>query len=432
MKLFKWLLISLSIIIVVGCGKDSDSVPDEIIRNSDYRNSFIYDKNSPYKSVLKDCISIKSTKNSCSLEKLPLLMQVSDNPTKEQIKQRLVVSHQWMGDRFLELLDILPNDIKRLLAATTAIVIDDDVIPAYYWSTTGAIYLDPRYLWLTPNEANTIKRKEDFRAHFGDDLKFYCFWRYVKNSKYAYRYYSLDKNITRTLNDIKYLIARLLYHELAHANDFTRKSFIEKVDKKSSIYDILSSNRKNRISTKLSQKYPLESKVLISLAKVKFKGKKATPEQKELSAKEVGDYFNEDGASDFYNYTNQYEDLAMLFEEIMMKYHFDIDRDVAFISKPQNEDNATYKDYIVAWGKRNRISDEQVAERALFVVKNILPNDTDWDEFFANKLNNSESLKAGENWSDSINIDNNISKYNNKIINKPKNINPKEFELLPL
>ena len=354
MKTILTVIFTLTIILVVsGCDEHHKKValvPDKIIQNSNYTDTFVYDKNSPYKDVLKKCIAIKYSKDSCSLNTLPLLIQESSNPTKKQIMQRVVVSHKWMGDRFSQMLDILPDDIKKLLGATTAIVIDDDVIPSYYGSVTGAIYLDPRDLWLTPKEAKTITKKDDYRSKFGNDLKFIYWRRYIKNNKYAYGYYSLDSNKTRSLNDIKYAFADLLYHELSHANDLTPTDIVQNANKNDSIGNILNSNEAYNayIFTKLYKTMPLESKELKKIGQILYHGEKATAVEKAYTADEIGDFFDEDRANDLYAYSTQYEDLAMLFEATMMKYHYGIQMDEIFMPKPSKDNNLTCDDYIVA------------------------------------------------------------------------------------
>ncbi len=52
------------------------------------------------------------------------------------------------------------------------------------------IYLDPRYLWLTPEEAKTILKSSDYRDDYGQSLDFLEGWRYVKDNKVATKYYS--------------------------------------------------------------------------------------------------------------------------------------------------------------------------------------------------------------------------------------------------
>lgn len=429
-----FLVLMVGVFFLVGSGSSADKHgettpgPD----NPDLNDSFIYSENSAYSDVLKVCAGVVETENSCSLSKLPLLMQENETPSKEMIMQRVVVSHKWMGDRFSEMLDILDDDIKELLGATTAIIIDDDIKPSFYWSVTGAIYIDPRYLWLTPKEAKTITVKEDYRQNYGNELKFYFATRYIKNNEYAIGYFPLDKNITRVKEDIKYNLARLLYHELAHANDFSTKSIILKADKNESIYNILNNSKNERISSQLYKNSPLSSEVLTNLGQVMYRGQEITNTQKDMEAKELGLLFEEDKSVDMYGYSTQYEDLAMMFESVMMKYHYNLDRDIAFIPKPVKDTNVTYEDYIVSWGKRNRIADTQVSDRALFVVKKLLPSKIDWDNFFATKLEKSKMLKEGEIWWESRKLDEDSSKVEKiqKIV-VPK-INPMDFEISEL
>ena len=139
---------------------------------------FAYNANSPYADDLVQCVYSNSLSSSCTLSKTPLLAEEvkgsSIAPSVEDIMDRVVVSHQWMGDRFKEFLTNNDNndDIKMLLRATTAIVIAYDVRPSFYWAATGAIYLDAENFWLTPQERDTINEAPDFRAAFGNDLQF--------------------------------------------------------------------------------------------------------------------------------------------------------------------------------------------------------------------------------------------------------------------
>ena len=135
---------------------------------------------------------------------------------------RVIVSHQWMGDQFKKFLENYDtnDDFKNLLRATTAVVISYDVRPSFYSPTLGAIYLDPDDLWETPAQRDTINQAPDYRAGFGAELQFEMPWRYVKDNAYAYYSYPLRYRLSRSLDDSEYSFASLLYHELAHANDF--------------------------------------------------------------------------------------------------------------------------------------------------------------------------------------------------------------------
>ena len=152
---------------------------------------FAYNSTSPYADNLGACVYTNTLISSCTLAKVPLLAaevnSSSATPSIASIMDRVVVSHQWMGDRFKEFLtdNDINHDIKKLLRATTAIVISYDIRPSFYWAATGAIYLDAENFWLTPQERDTINEAPDFRADFGNDLQFIIPWRYIKDNDYA-------------------------------------------------------------------------------------------------------------------------------------------------------------------------------------------------------------------------------------------------------
>lgn len=135
------------------------------------------------------------------------------------------------------------------------------------------------------------------------------------------------------------------------------------------------------------------------LGRVMFHGVTATNDQKRLSAEQVGLDFSIDGASDSYNYSNQYEDVAMLFEEVMMKYHYNIDRELAFTeAPPAGEVSCAY--YVVRWGVRNRIGNPLVKSRAQMIVNKVL-GVADASAYFA-ALPAPRAMTNGLSWCDTI------------------------------
>ena len=70
--------------------------------------------------------------------------------------ERVVVSHDWMGVRFEQLMRRMPTDLVELFAPVTAIVIGSDVRPSFYSSFRGTINLDPGFLWMSVPEKQTI------------------------------------------------------------------------------------------------------------------------------------------------------------------------------------------------------------------------------------------------------------------------------------
>ena len=156
----------------------------------------------------------------CTISQLPFLASESLVPSKEQILSRLIVSDQWMADNFAQLLDdmspALKADMYRLFASTTAIVIHRNIRPAFFWSFTGAIYLDPYYLWLTQAQKNSISQQSDFRADFGSDLAFTPLSYYSTSSGSS----AFGSSNDRSPQQAMHALSALLFHELAHATDF--------------------------------------------------------------------------------------------------------------------------------------------------------------------------------------------------------------------
>lgn len=354
--------------------------------------------NSIYSSNIVNCVKIVNDDpvTSCKLSVLPFIGQKTSAPTKADILAQTVVSHPWMATRFSQLLDQMPNDIFLLFRGVTAVVIAADIRPSHYRADTGAIYLDPADLWLNLEERSTISKEEDFRSGFSNGLAFRSLWRYVRGNQYAYDYYDLDGSVSsRSISDIVLPMARLLFHELAHANDFMPPAFVAQVNSQLTAANIINDQQSVFTSTGLRLQSPLNSQMQYNLGRVMYYGVAATDDQKQLNAEQVGLDFSIDGASDSYNYSSQYEDVAMLFEEVMMKRHFNIDRELAFTDAPPAT-GATCANYVVRWGVRNRIGDPLVKARAQLIVSKIL-GVADTTTYFST-LPTPRSMTKGVDW----------------------------------
>lgn len=322
---------------------------------------------SEFGNVLDKCLNLPEGGTPCTLATLPFIGQRTQAPSKNDILARTIVTHTWMATRFGEMLDKMPNDIRLLFRGVTGIVIGADIRPSYYSSETGAIYLDPGHLWLSEAEYNTISKAPDYRSDFGSELKFVPLWRYLINGSYAWRSSSGDRGV----DDIIVPLASLLFHELGHANDFMPPAQMSAINSQNTVRKALDDIYTKQVSYDLYSRAPLRSDVLYGLGQVLYQGATATAEEKSYTASQVGQEFEADGASDDYAYSTAYEDTAMLFEEVMMKYHFNADREVAFSDAPLND--GTYcDDYVVRWGQLNRIGDPYVKARAEIVVSQIL------------------------------------------------------------
>ena len=366
---------------------------------------FPYNENSPYKDDLTHCVYSNTLTSSCTLSTLPLIaneiQNSSETPDIDTIMDRVVVSHQWMGDRFKEFLtnNDSHNDIKNLLRATTAIVISYDVRPSFYWAATGAIYLDADNFWLTSQERDTINEAPDFRADFGNDLKFVMPWRYVKDSDYASAYIPRSVRENRTVSDGLYRLTSLMYHELAHANDFFPSTEWASHSSQTRVLDAATSS--DFESDKLSISIPLESQIMRGLAQVSFAGVDANAREKSYLPADIENLFSQDKATDFYAYSSLREDYAMLFEELMMQKRFNVFRDVAVTNQPIGDD-ISGRDYIVTWGQRGRIGEENIKARVLFSASRVLP---EFDSVTAlNSVPSPIMMTSGNDWIENLTI----------------------------
>ncbi|GIU54051.1 hypothetical protein [Shewanella sp. KT0246] len=358
--------------------------------------TYSYKDSSKYAANASNCVYSNQLNQTCNIADLPLVGQVANSENVQSVMDRVVVSHDWMGENFETFLTQAdPNsDFIKLLQSVTAVVISYDVRPSFYWVATGAIYLDPEYLWFTPEQRDTINEAPDYRSDFGNDLQFIMPWRYVKDNDYAYS--SIDRAVrqTRTLADITPNLASLLYHELAHANDFFPRSIHSTLTGPTLIDDFYRLTDNNAlVSDQLQNVDPLTSSEMYGLASVSFQGETANSTQKAYLPNDVTSFFLTDHANDFYAYSSTREDAAMLFEESFMSHRYQIQRDVA-VTDPT--------ELIVDWGQRGRIASPDLLDRAAFVIDQIMPEED--GKTLLNNLPEPINMTAGEDWYDNIGI----------------------------
>ena len=326
----------------------------------------------PFSDLLVACVTAPDRGESCLLDALPLLGQEPGSPTVDDVLDRTVVSHSWMAQRFRQALVQMPPVMLQLFNGVTAVVIAGDIRPAYYSPANGAIHLDPADLWLTNQEKATISAAPDYRSDFGAELGFVGLWRYMDGLSYAWDYYPLDGTETRTIDDVIRPLAATLFHELGHANDFFPPSVMAGLDTSLSVFEAYVALEDNSVSAQVAAAQPLNSQVWAGLAQVLYRGEQASAEQRALTPGQVGLEFQTDGANDDYAYTDRFEDTAMLFEEVMLKYHFGMDREIAYTDVPPPGEEGFCDSYIVRWGYRGRAGEPLVKARAEQVLQGLL------------------------------------------------------------
>ncbi|WP_286235513.1 hypothetical protein [Thalassotalea sediminis] len=396
---------------------------------------FLYNENSSAGQKLIDCVysNKASYSTSCNFNQTPLIAHISETPSVNDIMDRVVVSHKWMGDQFKKFLEQYDehNDFKNLLRATTAVVLSYDVRPSFYHPYTGAIYLDPSDLWETPEQRDTINQAPDYRAGFGSELQFEIPWRYVKNNQYASFYYPISERITRSMSAAKYDFASLLYHELAHANDYFPSTSWAELNGDPATFLTLVNNLftdKEIQSDDLQRALPLdqgwatgEQNNMTKLGQVRFQDPTLITEtQKAYSMEDVANMFKTEGAPQFYSYSSTREDYAILFDGFMMKVRYGVDRDVA-VSDQDYDD--------IVWGQRGREGEPQIKPRVQFVTERIIP------EFATEAIEILENMPAAtqldttKSWRDSIElVDSAENTLANRLAVKSKQVDPR---LLP-
>ncbi|WP_299806356.1 hypothetical protein [uncultured Shewanella sp.] len=361
--------------------------------------TFAYKADSPYKKDLQACVYSNQLQDACPISRLPLIGQEA-NIDKQAILDRVLVSHQWMGENFEYVLENLdPNsDFATLLQSVTAVVISYDIRPSFYWVVTGAIYLDPNDLWLLAEERDSINEAPDYRSGFGNELNFLMPWRYVKNNNYTSYVVPRSVRTNRTAQEMMPDLASLLYHELAHANDFFPRSVHLGLSGPTLLDDYLRrSDQKQLVSDQLTAFYPLNSQEMANLAEVSFKGATANETQKNYTAADISGFFSPDRASDYYAYSTRREDAAMLFEEALMSHRYSIQRDVAVTDRPENPTGSSIS---VDWGQRGRIGDPKLESRAAFVIDQIMPELN--GATLVRSLPDPIAMKQGQSWSDNL------------------------------
>lgn len=344
----------------------------------------------PFAKSLGDCTFNPNRSTACQLTELPFLGQDASTVTVEQIMGRVAVTHPWMATRFREMLATQPTALLQMMRSVTAVIIGSKVRPSFYFPMTGAIYLDPESLWLTQAERATIDMTPDERVDFGKDLQFRAIWRYVKDNDYAYDFYPASFSGSRTIDDIRIPMGRLLAHELAHAGDFMPPQSLASLSRNQTAEAAIDSQRSQWISEKLKRNSPLTSNTWLGLAQALYANRTPTNEERGYTPAQAGQLIEPDRAADAYGYFTQYEDLAMLTEELLSYCFYGIQRDFATSNRP------TSGDFVVGWGMRGRVGVAAVNQAARFAVAELLPGQN-FSECYAS-LPAPVRLRSGATW----------------------------------
>ncbi|MFK7893538.1 MAG: hypothetical protein AB8B63_22165 [Granulosicoccus sp.] len=394
------------VLLISACGggggdpqDDATTLPRSDVR--DVNRLYAYRSNSEYASVLKQC-ALADNNDACTLSTLPFIGQDHPDVSRSDVIDRLLVTHDWMGERFADFLDDAPDDMIELFGSVTSISIGSTVRPSFYRSDIGAIRLDPAFLWLDVEEKASVSIAEDFRSNCGRDLRFFHMFAMLQNGQRATAFHSLLDYKVRNFADIRYSLSELMFHELGHAVDYIPLASLGTLDRQLTPGQAKDELAFQRVSTRLYNDLPLNSNMLYRLAQVRFQCEEASEDLQALTASDVGIEMAGDGASEFYSYSTIREDMANLMAASMMKKHFNIDFAIGFSRKPDDVESYRCDELLMGWGTRNRLVDPLVAPRAKWVVDRVFGFRADNEQLFASGLGASSDMTPGVDWCSNV------------------------------
>ena len=321
--------------------------------------------------------------NTCPLATLPFLHTTTSGnvPTVAQIMDRVLVSHDWMGRNFEDLL--LANqdktDLLRLFNGVTAIVIGAHVRPSFYYALTGAIHLDADNFWLHGRRARCHRRGAGLPLGFRPRPAVLrccgatrtarirtssCHFR----PRRAFRATSATCCRRRAGSCITSWRTHRISCRCRCAADSNPSQFALG-QHRGTVHECRSCRR-----TGSAAQYPLTSAQMKALAEVKFMTGPVSDTTlvngipystlRAYSPNDVAGFFAADRATDEYNYTTTREDIAMTFEEVMMVRNHGWRRDFAITDKITA--TSTSSTLTVRWGQRGRVGDATIKPRAQY------------------------------------------------------------------
>ncbi|MFO0008621.1 MAG: hypothetical protein ACK540_04245 [Betaproteobacteria bacterium] len=388
--------------------------------------TYAYRPNGPFAASLVRCtydaaLQYTSAANNtlCPLATLPFLHQTTGGtvPTTAQIMDRVVVSHDWMGQVFEQFLNsgLASDDMKRMFNGVTAVVIGAAVRPSFYYALTGAIYLDANNFWLTPEQRDVINERPDFRSDFDRDLQYSGLWRYTENNQNIFLAFPPNLRTTRPLDYLLREAGWLIYHELGHAADFLPPAVRGSLNGSLTAWDNIAPRYAARQlpSDQLDAQLGLTSSPMRALAQVKFQlGPQSNPntviggftyaQLTAITPQQAAGFFSGDRASDEYNYSTTYEDIAMLLEEFLMQRNHPFRRDVAITDKITA--GSTGNNLIVRWGQRGRIGETAVRPRVQLVVQQLTPWVLAADPNAIAAIPAPLAMRPGESWNANLTL----------------------------
>lgn len=373
-------------------------VPLEQQQPLDFAVSEPYNTNSNHKDVLKKCIEAVDGAE-CTFNELPLIGQSVISPQISDIMDRVVVSHDWMGVRFEQLLSQLSSEALVLFKPVAVIYIGSENDGVSYNARNARLKIDPELLWLTADEKTALASSDGESGGSSndtrDDLNFRFRFSYIKN---GVALGSKESDSERVFSDIFDSFAVDIYSNLAFAADYFPAS-VYSDDRLLVTPQMIFDENSNQpiITTPLYDNESLSAPTshLYSIARIYYDDETANDLYKTFTAADAGVSFDDEGKPKLWSYSNERRDMRSLFSLGMMKYKHDVSLNVLFFNGMESNSETT-----IGYGLRNRIASPKVAARVKFVMERIIGSSASLDEFFQNSLGITELMEPGTNYYD--------------------------------
>lgn len=319
-------------LMLVGCGGGggSDASPQYDNERITISESEERENNGRLKRCLLDPIDFEKLEadpeKACKISELGFIASDSrGKPSKEEIMSRVIASEPWMKNNFEKMLSEMPDDIFYMAKRATGFALVKGLKPAFFSTVTGAIYIDPDYLYLAgqPGEPN---QSIDARGEYHSQMPFLQGGFYIDSN--GNDFIEPDPYI-RSFSDSVVYLNRLLFHELTHANDvFATVNAPQQPNDTPAIIAERNINSHATLSQRLYAYSPLIDPVLRNIANAMQWGDPGLISiAKMTSAEEVFDRLIGSYATDLYGFVDygekmHLEDAAMLAEEALMHIHY--------------------------------------------------------------------------------------------------------------
>ena len=362
----------------------------------------IFNTNSPYKANLLRCAQ-SSFRSPCSLGELPLLGQQTQNPSIQNVMDRVVITHDWTGYRFQQILERLPRQVLQLFKPAAIVYIGSDTEFTHFEFDRAIFNINIDEIWVNATEKKAVLVGDERLATFTETgLRFEPRFRWMKDSVNAY---SGLFGTERDAEQMLLLLGRSIYYDLALPNNRLSGERFNALEDTQLPLDVLAFDASTAISTELYSNASLttDSSNLYLLADVQYGSEEISASlSSEFRAAGVGAEIAAQGKPRFFSFTAKENDLATLFELAMVKMVHRVYLDVALVDAFDGPAILGCDDYKIGWGVRNRIAAPRVSARAKFVVESLIGQSDETDAFFASQLGVQTGLPPGVGWCDSI------------------------------